>query len=299
MKNHNSKLAKNLRDENFVFKHSLLLTGTPIQNNMEELWTLLHFINPDGFDSLEDFMEKYGDIKSKECVDELHETIRPYILRRLKEDVEKSVPPKEETLIEVELTTLQKQYYRALYEKNLKFLHKGKKKHIDGPSINNVAMQLRKCCNHPFLLNGVESEVRNAQPNAKTVDLLVNASGKLVLLDKLLPRLKDEGHRVLLFSQFKIMLDIIEDYLHLRSIKCERIDGSITGLKRQAAIDRFQLKKGADSGKDPPLVMLLSTRAGGVGINLTAADTCVSSLSCLILMLPLFYTFLKLFLHLN
>lgn len=136
LKNHNSKLAKNLRDENFEFKHSLLLTGTPIQNNMEELWTLLHFINPDGFDSLDDFIEQYGDMKSKERVDELHETIRPYILRRLKEDVEKSVPPKEETLIEVELTTLQKQYYRALYEKNLKFLHKNKKKHIDGPSIN-------------------------------------------------------------------------------------------------------------------------------------------------------------------
>lgn len=103
---------------------------------MEELWTLMHFINPHDFDSLDEFMDQYGDIKSKERVDELHETIRPYILRRLKEDVEKSVPPKEETLIEVELTTLQKQYYRALYEKNLKFLHRNKKKPLDGPSIN-------------------------------------------------------------------------------------------------------------------------------------------------------------------
>jgi SNF2 family DNA or RNA helicase len=137
-------------------------------------------------------------------------------------------------------------------------------------------MQLRKCCNHPFLLNGVESEVRSQQPNTTTLDLLVNASGKFVLLDKLLPRLKADGHRILLFSQFKIMLDIIEDYLHLRDFKCERIDGSITGLKRQAAIDRFQSKKGTESGREPPLIMLLSTRAGGVGINLTAADTCVS-----------------------
>jgi chromodomain-helicase-DNA-binding protein 7 len=88
---------------------------------MQELWTLLNFIDPDDFDDLDDFMDTYGDIKSKERVDQLHETIRPYILRRLKEDVEKSVPPKEETLIEVELTVLQKQYYRALYEKNLKF----------------------------------------------------------------------------------------------------------------------------------------------------------------------------------
>jgi len=120
---------------------------------MQELWTLLNFVEPDTFDSLSDFLDDYGDIKSKEKVDELHESIRPFILRRLKEDVEKSVPPKEETLIEVELTVLQKQYYRALYEKNLKFLHKNKKA-IDGPSLNNLAMQLRKCCNHPFLLTG-------------------------------------------------------------------------------------------------------------------------------------------------
>lgn len=226
LKNHNSKLAQNLRDDRFEFKHSLLLTGvrkmfdwwfvtflvpelsnplsmnywqTPIQNNMQELWTLLNFINPNTFDNLEDFMEHYGDIKSKEKVDELHETIRPYILRRLKEDVEKSVPPKEETLIEVELTVLQKQYYRALYEKNLKFLHRNKKKPLDGPSINNLAMQLRKCCNHPFLLTGVEAEVRAQDPNADVIDSLVKASGKFVLLDKLLPRMKKDGHRILLF----------------------------------------------------------------------------------------------------
>ena len=172
---------------------------TPIQNNMQELWTLLNFINPDEFNSLDEFMEHYGDIKSKEKVDQLHETIRPYILRRLKEDVEKSVPPKEETLIEVELTILQKQYYRALYEKNLKFLHRNKKRPLDGPSINNLAMQLRKCCNHPFLLTGVEAEVRAQNPNQDAIEQLVKASGKFVLLDKLLPRLKSDGHRVLLF----------------------------------------------------------------------------------------------------
>ena len=80
-------------------------------------------------------MDKYGSIKSKQHVDSLHETIRPYMLRRLKEDVEKSVPPKEEIIIEVELTTLQKKYYRALYEKNLKFLH-GNKKATERPTLN-------------------------------------------------------------------------------------------------------------------------------------------------------------------
>mmetsp|Transcript_9183 Transcript_9183/g.21889 ORF Transcript_9183/g.21889 Transcript_9183/m.21889 type:complete len:2363 (+) Transcript_9183:217-7305(+) len=274
LKNHNSKLAVTLRKPQFRFNHKILLTGTPIQNDVKEFWTLLNFIDPKGFGSQDDFLEKYGDIKSKDRIDELHERIRPYILRRLKEDVEKSVPPKEETLIEVELTVLQKQYYRALYEKNVKFLHKNKKKALDGPSLNNLAMQLRKCCNHVFLLNGVEEEVRHQQPKNVFVteaDFLSKGSGKFVLLDKLLPRLKENGHRVLLFSQFKIMLDILEDYLHVRSMKFERIDGSITGQKRQAAIDRFQDKE----SKDPPFIMLLSTRAGGVGINLTAADTCI------------------------
>ena len=225
----------------------------------------MNFIDPKEYDDIDEFLEEYGDMKSKERIDDLHEKIRPYILRRLKEDVEKSVPPKEETLIEVELTILQKQYYRALYEKNVAFLHKNKKKALDGPSLNNLAMQLRKCCNHLFLLNGVEEEARKEQmaneDSSAEAEFLVRGSGKLVLLDKLLPRLKEKGHRILLFSQFKIMLDILEDYLDLRNMKFERIDGSITGWKRQQAIDRFQ---NAD-GKDPPFIMLLSTRAGGVG----------------------------------
>lgn len=264
LKNHNSKLALNLRSSGFDFKHTLLLTGTPIQNNMNEMWTLMNFINPTEFSSCENFMELYGNMRSKEHVDRLHGVIRPYILRRLKEDVEKSVPPKEETLIEVELTMLQKQYYRALYEKNVQFLHRDLKKALDGPSINNLAMQLRKCCNHPFLLNGVEEKVKKGvelQSMEEEADFLAKSSGKLVLLDKLLPKLKEGGHRLLIFSQFKIMLDILEDYLALRKFKFERIDGSITGKKRQMAIDRYQSKASMDSS----FIMLLSTRAGGVG----------------------------------
>jgi SNF2 family DNA or RNA helicase len=158
------------------------------------------------------------------------------------------------------------QYYRALYEKNVQFLYQNKKKALDGPSLNNLAMQLRKCCNHLFLLNGVEEDMREKETEpVEEGDFVTQASGKLVLLDKLLPRLKQNGHRILLFSQFKIMLDILEDYLHARNFRFERIDGSITGHLRQAAIDRFQ----DPNSKDPPFVMLLSTRAGGVGINLT------------------------------
>jgi chromodomain-helicase-DNA-binding protein 7 len=230
---------------------------------MKELFALLNFVSPHQFGCCKTFLQKYGDMTTKDIMDELHEEIRPFILRRLKEDVEKSVPPKEETLIEVELTIAQKQYYRALYEKNIKFLHKNKKKPLDGPSLNNLAMQLRKCCNHLFLLNGIEQEFRAKESDQSEADLLVKASGKLVLLDKLLPRLKENGHRILVFSQFKIMLDVLEDYLNERELKYERVDGSITGSKRQQAIDRFQTV-----GQEQPFIMLLSTRAGGVGINL-------------------------------
>ena len=277
LKNHSSKFAANLRDHKFQFGHKVLLTGTPIQNTMKELFALLNFADPSLFGDCDEFLAKYGDMQSKDHIDELHEEIRPYILRRLKEDVEKSVPPKEETIIEVELTIAQKQYYRALYEKNVKFLHKNKKKPLDGPSLNNLAMQLRKCCNHLFLLNGIEEEFRKGQlSEGKALSegaLLVAASGKLVLLDKLLSRLKENGHRVLIFSQFKIMLDVLEDYLVAREFTRERIDGSITGKSRQQAIDRFQAPD--TEGKESPFIMLLSTRAGGVGINLTAADTCI------------------------
>ena len=145
---------------------------------------------------------------------------------------------------------------------------------MDGPSLNNLAMQLRKCCNHLFLLNGVESDFRRTHGDGVPEgDFLVMGSGKLILLDKLLPRLKEEGHRVILFSQFKIMLDIVEDYLRARGMVFERIDGSITGNKRQQAIDRFQAE--SSDKREVPFIMLLSTRAGGVGITLTAADTCI------------------------
>jgi SNF2 family DNA or RNA helicase len=274
MKNYNSKLSLGLRNEKFTFRHRILLSGTPIQNDVQEFWALLNFVDAECFSSIDDFMASYGEMHSKGRVDELHEQIRPYILRRLKEDVEKSVPPKEETLIEVELTVAQKQYYRALYEKNVKFLHKNNKRALDGPSLNNLAMQLRKCCNHVFLLNGVEAEFRQMHGDGiSEADFLVMGSGKLILLDKLLPRLKEEGHRVLLFSQFKIMLDILEDYLKARGMHFERIDGSITGRKRQQAIDRFQTA--SSESREAPFIILLSTRAGGVGITLTAADTCI------------------------
>jgi SNF2 family DNA or RNA helicase len=267
LKNKNTKLLKCLQKMNI--KRRMLLTGTPIQNNTEELWTLLNYVEPEQFFSVEEFMSRFGNLTDPAQVDELQKEIRPYVLRRMKENVEKSIPPKEETIIDIELTTLQKQYYRAIYEKNRDFLYKGVEK-ANLPSLMNIEMELRKCCNHPWLVKGVEEK---AFPREVTQDeyfrVTVEASGKLVLLDKLLPKLYSEGHRVLIFSQMKKVLDILEEYVEYKKYEFERLDGSSQGNVRQAAIDRFS-RKGSKK-----FVFLLSTRAGGVGLNLTAADTVI------------------------
>ncbi len=177
--------------------------------------------------------------------------------------------PKEETIINVELTVLQKKYYRAIYERNLSVLQKGGKS-TNMPSLQNIMMELRKCCNHPFLLKGVEDHIHDEDASHDDrIASLINSSGKMVLLDKLFPKLRAGGHKVLIFSQMVRMLDILEDYLVERGYTYERLDGSKRGLDRQAAIDRF-----CDSSADR-FVFLASTRAGGQGINLTAADTVV------------------------
>ena len=274
LKNHSSKLCTTIR-EDFSYQNCLLLTGTPLQNNTDELWTLLNVIDKDKFDNKVKFSTEFGELKDTAQLQSLHQLLKPYLLRREKENVEKSVPPKEEVIIEVELTIPQKQYYRAIYEQNTSFLYRGGIK--DGPSLSNLAMELRKCCNHPFLVKGAEAElIKSAAQdeninNSDTgyVDTLVMSSGKMVLLDKLLPKLRSQGHRVLIFSQFRIMLDIIEDYLLLRQFSYDRVDGAVTGKKRQSVIDKYSAP---DSNV---FVMLLSTKAGGVGINLTSADTVI------------------------
>lgn len=159
--------------------HCVLLTGTPLQNKTEELWALLNFADPSRFVDSSEFIHNFGDLKDSKQVAKLHETLKPFLLRRIKEDVEKSLPPKEETIVEVALTSVQKRFYRAIYEKNTSFLFKGVKA-SNQPSLMNVMMELRKCCNHPFLIRGVEDkilsdaiELRNTTEAASAVvDLL-------------------------------------------------------------------------------------------------------------------------------
>lgn len=156
LKNHDSKLTTALRTQ-FAYSSTVLLTGTPLQNNTDELWALLHFVDRVEFEDRQEFADQFGSLVTTTQLDALHNRLKPYLLRREKHIVEKGVPPKEEVIIEVELTACQKQYYRALYEKKTSFLRKRGAK--DGPSLLNLAMELRKCCNHPFLIKGAEKEL--------------------------------------------------------------------------------------------------------------------------------------------
>lgn len=271
LKNRASKAADVLKG--LEVEHKILLSGTPIQNSILELWSLLNFLQPQRFYSEEDFMEEFGDLGTAEDVERLQDLLKPLMLRRLKEDVEKSIPVKEETIIEVELTPIQKRYYRAILEKNFAFLTQGCTA-SNSPNLLNAMMELRKCCIHPFLIKGSEERImEELGVEGKNSDAvhhaMIQASGKLVLVDKLLKKLREGNHRVLIFSQMTRCLDILGDYLKWRGYPSERIDGAIKGSDRQAAIDRF-----CDLRRDA-FAFLLCTRAGGVGINLTAADTVV------------------------
>mmetsp|Transcript_4717 Transcript_4717/g.8359 ORF Transcript_4717/g.8359 Transcript_4717/m.8359 type:complete len:1668 (+) Transcript_4717:195-5198(+) len=275
LKTQKGKLAMTFRD---LIKADMrvILTGTPLQNNVGELYNLLHFVEPKMFNDSTAFLDQFGDMQNAEQVTLLQQRVRPFMLRRLKEHVEKDIPAKEETVIDVELTMLQKKYYRAIFERNREFLSggvgvAGSRKTLP-PQLTNIEMELRKCCNHPFLVHGVEAREMTAPPQGEQgLDDVIQASGKMVLLDKLLAKLRKEGHKVLIFSQFKMMLDIIQDYCThpARQYPVERIDGNVSGNARQKSIDRYC------DPRSNSFVFLLSTRAGGVGINLTAADTVV------------------------
>ncbi|ESW19868.1 hypothetical protein PHAVU_006G162200 [Phaseolus vulgaris] len=261
IKNENSLLSKTMRL--YSTNYRLLITGTPLQNNLHELWSLLNFLLPEIFSSAETFDEWFqisGENDQQEVVQQLHKVLRPFLLRRLKSDVEKGLPPKKETILKVGMSQMQKQYYRALLQKDLEVVNAGGER----KRLLNIAMQLRKCCNHPYLFQGAEPG-----PPYTTGDHLITNAGKMVLLDKLLPKLKERDSRVLIFSQMTRLLDILEDYLMFCGYQYCRIDGNTGGDDRDASIDAFN-KPGSEK-----FVFLLSTRAGGLGINLATADVVI------------------------
>ncbi|XP_070562035.1 chromodomain-helicase-DNA-binding protein 4-like isoform X2 [Ptychodera flava] len=264
LKNNQSKFFKTLTSYKIGYK--LLLTGTPLQNNLEELFHLLNFLSPDRFVKLQQFLEEFEDISKEEQIKKLHDLLGPHMLRRLKADVLKGIPSKSEFIVRVELSTMQKKYYKFILTRNFDALNT---KGGNQVSLLNIMMDLKKCCNHPYLFPTAAAEAPRMPNGAFEGSGLVKSCGKLQLLSKMLKHLKEGGHRVLIFSQMTRMLDLLEDFLECEGYKYERIDGSVTGNLRQDAIDRFNAP-GA-----PQFVFLLSTRAGGLGINLATADTVV------------------------
>uniref|UniRef100_A0A3P8S9H2 Chromodomain helicase DNA binding protein 4b n=1 Tax=Amphiprion percula TaxID=161767 RepID=A0A3P8S9H2_AMPPE len=246
---------------NYPLQHKLLLTGTPLQNNLEELFHLLNFLTPERFSNLEGFLEEFADIAKEDQIKKLHDMLGPHMLRRLKADVFKHMPSKTELIVRVELSPMQK-YYKFILTRNFEALNtRGGGNQV---SLLNVVMDLKKCCNHPYLFPAAATEAPKLPNGMYEGTALTKSSGKLMLLQKMMRRLKEGGHRVLMTK----MLDLLEDFLENEGYKYERIDGGVTGNLRQEAIDRFN--PGAQQ-----FAFLLSTRAGGLGINLASADTVI------------------------
>ncbi|XP_064642044.1 chromodomain-helicase-DNA-binding protein 4-like isoform X3 [Lineus longissimus] len=264
LKNNQSKFFRVL--SNYKIGYKLLLTGTPLQNNLEELFHLLNFMSPENFMNLQIFLDEFADISKEEQVKKLHDMLGPHLLRRLKADVLKGIPSKSEFIVRIELSPMQKKYYKYILTRNFDALNARGGTQV---SLLNIMMDLKKCCNHPYLFPAASSEAPKLSNGAYEGSALIKACGKLDLLSKMLTKLRATGHRVLIFSQMTKMLDIMEDFLEAEGYKYERIDGGITGQTRQDAIDRF------NAPNAPQFVFLLSTRAGGLGINLATADTVI------------------------
>lgn len=247
----------------FTSRNRLLITGTPLQNNLHELWALLNFLLPDVFGDAQAFDQWFsGDDRDQDTVvQQLHRVLRPFLLRRVKSDVEKSLLPKKEVNLYLGMSDMQVKWYQKILEKDIDAVNGAGGKRESKTRLLNIVMQLRKCCNHPYLFEGAEPG-----PPYTTDEHLVYNAGKMAVLDKLLGRLQKEGSRVLIFSQMSRLLDILEDYCVFRQYKYCRIDGGTAHEDRIAAIDEYN-KPGSEK-----FVFLLTTRAGGLGINLTTAD---------------------------
>ena len=264
LKNSSSKFFRFLSAYNINYK--LLLTGTPLQNNLEELFYLLNFLTPSKFNDLDTFQANFTDIAKEDQVRLLHDLLGPHMLRRMKADVMKNMPSKSEFIVRTNLAPMQKKFYKNILTHNFDAL---RAKSGASMSLLNIMVELKKVANHPYLLPAASEEAPIAPNGLFEVKAMTKACGKLVLMSKMLRKLKAEGHRVLIFSQMTKLLDLLEDFLEGEGYKYERIDGGITGTLRQDAIDRFNAP-GAEQ-----FVFLLSTRAGGLGINLYTADTVI------------------------
>lgn len=315
LKNEKSQLSEKLRGVPTVCR--VVLTGTPLQNNLRELWALLHYLQPDIFTppTAEKFEEGFDLTKGRidhNVLRKARHLLSVFMLRRIKENVSIKLPSKKEITILVPLTETQKTWYKQLLcgldegaievvmsvsetdpgttdiappvSKKSKLVSCGSSSNlsrtastnsIDSASSNknqpemdwrklmNLLLQLRKVCNHTYLMP-------DGEPNPYEItDAIVDGSGKLKMLDRILPKLKSDGNRVLIFSQFTSMLDILEEYLDLRQYSYARLDGETNRVQRRLDVRRF------NAPKSNLFIFLISTRAGGLGLNLASADTVI------------------------
>jgi chromodomain-helicase-DNA-binding protein 1 len=264
LKNRESQLYERLLGFNAPSR--LLITGTPIQNTLGELSALMDFLMP-GKISVDENVDLASEDASHKLA-ELSDAIQPYMIRRTKEKVENDLPPKSEKILRVELSDIQLEYYKNILTRNYEALNEGGTGHKQ--SLLNIVMELKKASNHALLFPNAEARfLKENATKDETLKALITTSGKMMLLDRLLTKLKADGHRVLIFSQMVHMLDILTDYLKLRNYTYQRLDGTVPASDRKIAIDHFNAP-GSDD-----YCFLLSTRAGGLGINLMTADTVV------------------------
>ncbi|XP_026107072.1 probable global transcription activator SNF2L2 isoform X2 [Carassius auratus] len=287
MKNHHCKLTQVL-NTHYVAPRRLLLTGTPLQNKLPELWALLNFLLPTIFKSCSTFEQWFNapfamtgervDLNEEETIliiRRLHKVLRPFLLRRLKKEVESQLPEKVEYVIKCDMSAIQKVLYRHMQGKGILLTdgsEKDKKGKGGAKTLMNTIMQLKKICNHPYMFQHIEESFAEhlGYPNGiiNGPDLY-RASGKFELLDRILPKLKATNHRVLLFCQMTTLMTIMEDYFAYRNFLYLRLDGSTKSEDRAMLLKKFN-EEGSQY-----FVFLLSTRAGGLGLNLQAADTVV------------------------
>ena len=278
MKNYKSKFTQTLGTQ-FNSVYRLLLTGTPLQNNLSELWALLNFLLPKIFNSCEDFEKwfnqpfssKLPGEKNTELTEEqelliinrLHHILLPFLLRREKKEVEKELPSKTEYVIKLQMSEWQKIVYQQIKEQGL-LAEDPSTGRLGKKALMNTMMQLRKICNHPYLFidyNNTMLENIN--------DWIYKSSGKFEFLDRIIPKLLYFKHKILIFSQMTQLLNILERYFLFKGIKCLRLDGATKAEERGRQIELF-----SDNNNDY-MIFILSTRAGGLGLNLQAADTVI------------------------
>jgi len=270
----------------FSTRHRLLLTGTPLQNNLGELWSLLNFILPTIFDSAQSFESWFctpwahdkqkkkdvgggggGDLPMSDqerlmVMDRLHRAIDPFLLRRMKKDVLPQMVKKEEIVIKVPISGVQSLIYHQL-QTFAALKYKGDERRT---RFNNILMQLRKCANHPYLFATAEYDIN---------DDIYRSSGKFVLLRHLIPKMKRFSHRMLIFCQFVQTMDILAEFLDFIQEPFLRIDGGTDSDDRIEQLSTFNQSIKHGDSESPYSVFLLSTRACGLGLNLYSADTVI------------------------